>query len=392
MTLWNSQLFRADARKNGTSEDVIARAIAIAESTIAVNRELPPIFSLRHIAHLVDVDYGFLRAAVSRKLREPYRVFRIGKRPSRNGEQRYRTITVPCAELRKVQGWVSQAILSKVRPHPASVAFSKGDRLIAAAAVHTNSQWLIKLDVSDFFESISERSVYKVFRSLGYQPLVSFELARICTRLGGPSTHASSFRWRSVEGKWASIGCYSVKSIRGLPTVGHLPQGAPTSPMLANLAMIEFDARIVSIAERYGLRYTRYADDIALSTCDKNYTRSRCHRVIREIYSEMSREGLLPNLAKMRITPPGGRKVVLGLTVDGDRPRLPREFKANLRQHLYYLNKSDIGPVHHARARGFDSVSGLRNHLLGLASFAKQIDDEFGRSFTKSLNAIDWPV
>ena len=72
----------------------------------------------------------------------------------------------------------------------------------------------------------------------------------------------------------------------------------------------------------------------------------------------MGRVGLSPNVTKTRVLPPGARKVVLGLLVDGQEPHLTREFRARLRQHIYYLLHPDIGPVRHAAKRGFISVRG----------------------------------
>src|SRR5205823_5981263 len=86
--------------------------------------------------------------------------------------------------LMQVQRWIAQRILALGRPHTASFAYAKGNSIKDAAALHCGCRWLIKLDVRRFFESISEIAVYHVFCRLGYQPLVAFELARICTRIG----------------------------------------------------------------------------------------------------------------------------------------------------------------------------------------------------------------
>jgi len=83
--------------------------------------------------------------------------------------------------------------------------------------------------------------------------------------------------------------------------------------------------------------------------------------------------------------------LALGLLLDGGSPKLPRDFKANLRQHLYYLENPAIGPVGHARERGFASVTGLRNHLQGLMSFALQIEPEYGNQVKARLTTVDWP-
>ena len=390
MSRWSPQLFQRQAQESGVAPLVLANALAAAKQTRAVNADLPPVFTLKHIAHLTDVDYGLLRAIVSRTAPEPYRTFRIRKRPAHNGELRFRVIAVPSPSLVKVQRWITQAILSKVQPHAASVAFSKGDTLLAATEPHCGCHWLVKLDVRNFFESINEISVYRVFHSLGYQPLISLELARLCTRLGKFSLLRARERWRSRTWQWKTISSYEVWRNDSGPRIGHLPQGAPTSPMLANLAVREFDEHVTDIAERHGLIYTRYADDLTFSTRDKTFTRSAASKIIGEVYAAMGRVGLSPNVTKTRVTPPGSRKIVLGLLVDGTSPHLPREFKLLLRQHIYYLIQ--LGPVAHANAKGFSSTIGLKHHLQGLVGYATQIEPDFGNKCSEALKLVKWPL
>ena len=390
MTSWSPQHFRRSAEAAERDPAVIHAALTTADAIRSVNPALPPVFTLGHLASLTGSEYFQLRSVVRRDEPDPYRLFRIQKRPSFDGERRFRVITVPQPHLLRVQRWITQAILAKALPHQASVAFSKGNRLRDAAAVHCESSWLIKLDVTNFFESISEIAVYRVFRSLGYQPLISFEMTRLCTRLGGTSPRKRGERWR-VHLKSREIESYDVYRSFSGPRVGHLPQGAPTSPMLANLAMRSFDAEIERLAADHGLRYTRYADDLTLST-KGSFTRDEAAHVIGLAYDVMGRVGLSPNATKTRVTPPGSRKVVLGLLVDGEEPRLPRKFKETMRRHLHYLGRADIGPVAHARARGFASTIGLRHHIEGLLSFAKQIEPLYAAECKRKFASVDWPI
>jgi len=107
------------------------------------------------------------------------------------------------------------------------MAFSPNCDPLQNAAMHTTARWLVKLDITNFFESISERQVYRVFREAGYCALMAFQVTRICTRLGSGSFKYGKRRWKT-RGK----DRYKVLANDRL---GHLPQGAPTSPMLANL-------------------------------------------------------------------------------------------------------------------------------------------------------------
>lgn len=397
MTAWRPQLYERQGRDAGVDPTVLAHALDTAEQLRKVSPALPPVFTLAHLAHQAGVDYASLRRIAERSPHEPYRVFRIRKRSAYPNERRYRVIAVPSASLMKAQRWITQAILSEALPHPCSVAFSKGDTLVAATEPHCGCRWLVKMDVRNFFEFINEISAFRVFSSLGYQPLISLEMARICTRLAGWSSRRATDRWRvhswRAEGwRWSAIAAYQIYRSGLGPLLGHLPQGAPTSPMLANLAMRDFDADASEIAREHGMIYTRYADDLTFSTADADFMNARCSRVIGQVYELMGRTGLSPNVTKTRVTPPGSRKIVLGLLVDGERPRLTREFRALMRQHLYYLGRPDIGPVRHARARGFVSVAGFRNYVHGLATFARQIDKAYGEACLRALDAVPWPV
>lgn len=238
-----------------------------------------------------------------------------------------------------------------------------------------------------FFESISEIDCYRVFRNLGYQPLVSLELSRLCTRVGRFNGMRHGVKWRRKAAiKKSKIARYA------LPKLGHLPQGAATSPMLANLVMREVDNLLTSMAGQYGLTYTRYADDLTFSTASSAFERQIVRRVVHEIYWILRRYGLTPNLAKTTVASPRSRKIVLGLQVDQDKPRLTRAFKMKMRMHLYYLEREDFGPLKHAERRGFSAVAGMRNHLMGLVAYASQIEPAYGRDLKDRLEKLDWPV
>lgn len=384
MNKWTPQLFLSQAPV-GYSPDLLARATTVANQVLKVDPRLPPLFSLRHIAFQTDAEYSFLRNIVARRHEEPYKIFRIRKRLNPGETRRFRVIAVPDPTLMRVQRWITQRILAVAKVHPSSVAYAKKCTLFEAAEPHAGAKWLIKLDVQNFFESINEVAVFRVFRSLGYGRLVSLELARLCTRLGYPTKYRRRERWTMRRVRRA-IDQYRVGRM------GHLPQGAPTSPMLANLAVKGFDEAVTGIAQSHGMIYTRYADDITISTKREDFDRNLCARIIGEVFEEMGKIGLSPNISKTRVIPPGGRKIVLGLIVNGKTPALPRDFKLRMRQHLYYLQKPEGGPVVHAQARGFASILGMKEHLYGLAAYAKQIEPPYGQSLVAELNKVSWPI
>ncbi|MBX9930037.1 MAG: reverse transcriptase family protein [Methylobacterium sp.] len=380
------QHYRSLGRCAGIDDVIIERALATAAIQDRVGGRIPTILTLRHLAELAGVPYGFLRGVAARRFPDPYTTFQVRK-IARPGEEGYRTITVPPPLLMSVQRWISGNILVHGRPHAASTAYAPGSSVVKAAERHCGCRWLIKLDARRFFESISEIAAYRVFTTdFAFQPLVALELARICTRLPENARTNRARRWLAKVSGYGAILDYHAAQL------GHLPQGAPSSPMLANLAVREFDDEMARTAQQHRMTYTRYADDIALSTSDPAFTRSRASDVVLAAYAAMGRHGLSPNTTKTNVVPPGARKLVLGLLVDGDRPRLTREFKDSLRMHFHYCLMPDVGPVAHAEKRNFVSVIGLRHHLGGLVAFASQIEPEYGASLSEQMKKIVWPL
>ncbi len=389
MNEWHSQHYLEAGRKAGIDEELLQRAVATAEHTLSRPKHGPPILTLGHLAHLSGVDTGLLHAYVARSGGDPYREFTIRKRPIPGEKPRYRFIAVPEPKLLQVQTWIATEVLRNAPCHAASKAFAPGSRLIAAAAVHCQAQWIIKIDVRDFFESITEIDAHRVFRERGYQPLVAFELARLCTRLRDKHRHPTSVLPLRRRPKYRGD---DIEAIYPRKLIGVLPQGAPTSPMLANLAVLKLDETLSQLASNFRLRYSRYADDLTFSTRAKSFGRSRAADAIGQIYQILIGRGLSPNWAKTAIVSPGSRKVVLGLLVDRERPRLSREFRSRLRMHLYFIAHPQHGPAQHARTRGFSSIEGLRQHLLGLIAFAGQIDALYADRCRMEMRRADWSV
>lgn len=383
MNHWNSQRYQKEGRSANISQDILSRAVKTAAFTLKATPKAPPIFTLRHLAQLADVPYEFLRNVVSRGGEEEltfYRVFSLKKHDVGHKRNRTRTICAPDPLLLKTQRWVHENILTKGSFHEASSAYQPGSKIKEVAGLHCDASWMVKMDITNFFESISEPSVYKVFRLLGYQPLVSFELTRICTR-----TRRGSVRRKNPNSH--SIIQYNDKRL------GHLPQGAPTSPLLANLVSMSLDAALAKLAIEYEMVYTRYADDITFSSSIRgSWSRGNAIKLLQEGNKILCSHGFRPNQSKAHIVPPGGRKVVLGLGVSESEPRLTRDFKNKLRAHIYYLRRFQHDGLLPYRKLGFESILGMQRHVFGLAFFAKGIELEWGEKRLIELKALPWPT
>lgn len=363
MSNWSPQEYLAEARALECGERFLQELDR--ETKDQYRQRLPILLGLKHLAALADSHYDILYARM-RSSEGLYRVFNIRKRSGG-----YRQITVPCPSLKIVQEWINSNILSLPQPHIASTAYTKGSSPLENARRHCQTKWLIKLDITDFFESISEKQVYHAFRAIGYKPITSFQLARLCTR-----TSDESYKYKNRGKRWKKNG----------ENIGHLPQGAPSSPKLSNLVCVALDEKLQAISDRFGCTYTRYADDLTFSANDLN--RTQVGEIIGEVDRTLGDFGFQRNRRKTHVSPPGARKVVTGLLVDSDRPRLTKAFKNQILRHLYFSAK--YKPHGHCERIGFSSLPSFMDHLHGLITYAEHVDQDFGKSCRERFNGIDW--
>lgn len=290
MSSWNPQHYRFDGERQGVPGAVIDSALAIMERIRRVDPRMTPVFTLRHLSEMTGTRYGLLRSVVARRT-HPYKVFTLKK--AIPGRTRVRLICTPNRELKTTQDWIVRNILQHTRAHPASYAYHPGSRPEFAARMHCGCDFLLKVDIEDFFTRVTEGKICEVFEGLGYPDLIAFELARLTTVV------ASGGKSPSVDPavRWPTIKAYQHAA------EGFLPQGAPTSPMLSNLVMRHLDDRFAAMAAAANMKYTRYADDLAFSA-RKPHTRATVAAFKRKVLRELSEAGYRPNLRKTAIRGP----------------------------------------------------------------------------------------
>jgi len=229
--------------------------------------------------YLLGVDSLF-------ELKGLYHSFEIN--PRRNNRKR-RTITAPCEALKMIQRAIYAKILVHVAPHSAATAYYYGRSIALNANQHLGCKFLYKTDVSNFFPSITSNLIETM-----------------------------------LERQFAHLSQSAIAEIVQLTTYdGALPQGAPTSPHLANLVLYQFDDQLSKLCERIGATYTRYADDISVSAQDMDVLLI-VDGVVRSSLAEL---GLLRHPNKTRFFGSGVRKIVTGLDVSGGSVRPPRRYR-----------------------------------------------------------------
>lgn len=355
--------YRHEARALGRDQDTVNRALEI-QARVREHGGYP-VLTLRHLAQVTGSSWKYLRQIVSRQ-EDAY--LSIERRKRSGGS---RPISSPEPMLMDVQRWILHNILDACPVHPRSFAYRQGRSIVDCAEEHLGARWLLKLDVHDFFHSIGERRAYTAFQQMGYPRLLSFELGRLCTRTSPTRRNP----WRTM-------------SSHGVPYPPHpegwLPQGAPTSGTLANVAMFDLDAKLDALARREGLVYTRYSDDLTFSATD-DFSREHGIAVMHQVGAILKHKGLSLHRAKMRIVPPGARHVILGLLLAEGKVRLMPEFKRRIEVHVRGVEK--FGIAAHAHHRNFESVLSMINHVDGCIAFAESVEAEYAGKMRAAWNA-----
>lgn len=342
----------------GVPLDILRASVAQASATRS--RGAGPILSLGHLAHLTGAPYLYLREIVQRK-RDPYDDVILSKRSGGT-----RSISAPEPILMDVHRTVLHRALSNLPLHPFSYAYTAGRSVQQCAEQHLGARWMIKFDLHDFFGQIQERDVFRVFEGRGYSRLVSLELARLCTR----STRSTVFdRSERGSGRYAAIPSYEAQ------VSGRLPQGAPTSGALSNMVATPLDYDMAGFAARSGFTYTRYSDDMVLSTTLNAFDRTQAKSIIREVSEIIGSNRFQLHRKKTKVVPPGARHTVLGLLVDGDRLRLTPEFRRKVEVHIRGV--SEFGIADHATHRRFDSLLSFVSHVDGCIAYARSVQPDW---------------
>jgi hypothetical protein len=288
-----------------------------------------------------------------------------------------RLIEAPKSELRALQRRILHEILDRVPLHSAAHGCVRGRSVVGNAALHVGSPLLLKLDLRDFFASIPGARVHALFRTLGYPR----ETARYLT---GLTTHCTPHRilrdvpqeeYPSPEERHRRQNWARQFMER------HLPQGAPSSPALANLCAWRLDLRLEGAARSCRARYSRYVDDLVFSCAEDDPARGR--RMLNMFQNIVLEEGFSPNWRKTRIIPSSASQRITGLVVN-QCPNLPRREYDTLKAIL--TNCRRHGPASQNR----DAVADFRTHLLGRIGWFRQVNPGRGVRLLELFTQIDW--
>lgn len=252
------------------------------------------IFSCAHLAHLLKTPLEQLYS-LSRDRGKNYHIFTIKKSSGADRE-----IQAPNRKLKTVQRNILDTVLHQVPLNNHAEGFRKKRSIITNAVHHVNNRVLVKLDIQDFFPTISFQRVKGMYLQLGYP-------RQVATLLSGLATHQ-----------------------------GKLPTGAPTSPAIANIISRKLDKRFVNLGRKTGFTYSRYADDMTISGNEEKIV--KMIPFFKEIIKD---EGFAVNERKIRIMRCGRRQRVTGVVVN-QKPNIARQEIKKLRAVLHNCKRGNL--------------------------------------------------
>ncbi|SFI53948.1 reverse transcriptase family protein [Planctomicrobium piriforme] len=276
----------------------------------------------------------------------------------------HRLIESPKSDLKHAQEQILRGLLDHVPPHTAAHGFVPGRSILTNASPHVGQRFVLKFDLRDFYVTVRYSRVVAIFRSLGYSREVAIWLARLTT---------SSVPWgiKAPVKEW-ELAKYASR---------HLPQGAPTSPALANLSAFGLDVRLDGLAGAYGLEYTRYADDLTFS--GPGTAIPALHELIPLIQKIIRAERFSSNWQKRRVLRNGQRQTVAGVVVN-EKLNVSRRDYDSLKATLHNCRK--LGPS----TQNHKSHPEFASHLRGRIAHVRQLNPARGEKLLAIYQQIDW--
>jgi len=339
---------------------------------------VPELATPKDLAAFLEVEAELMERLADRKdlcrfaADEPLRNYRYRWFPKSGGGSRL--LEVPKSRLRMLQRRVLHGILDLIPPHESAHGFSPGRSLLGFVRPHCGRALLLRIDLESFFASVTSPRVFGIFRSAGYPESVARILTAICTHRAPDHVlkAAPAAMARTSDERWRVL-----KRLAAL----HLPQGAPTSPALANLAAHGMDVRLAAAAASVDAVYTRYADDLAFSFDTRGARRAgRFHILAAGIALD---EGFSVQFRKTRFARPGAAQRLAGLVIN-EHPNVPRREFDRLK-----------AMIHRAAYQGPAAVSGLRQRnvraqLIGRIGWVEQASPARGKKLRTVFERIMW--
>ncbi|WP_421298878.1 TIR domain-containing anti-phage reverse transcriptase [Aeromonas veronii] len=319
-----------------------------------VNQKLKNLNDVSDVSNLLELPTGQLTYILYNK-KPAYKTFGIKKKSGK-----VRIIDSPNNSILILQNKIKPVIESYYRVKKTVHGFVSGRSIISNAEQHKKSKYILNLDLKDFFHAVNFGRVKGIFKStpFNFGDKAATVLAQLCTYQG------------------------------------RLPQGAPTSPLLSNLAATSLDRELVHLAKRFHMTYTRYADDITFSSNKKFdeqivtfLIEKECFEVGVLLRKKIEESGFEISESKTRVSHRSQRQEVTGLTVN-DKVNVPRKYIRETRAmlHSWGLGLLEAERKYLSLKKGWTSEK-LNSTKLDGSYFKRAIYGRLG--FIKSIQGED---
>ncbi len=229
------------------------------------------------------------------------------------GKGKYRHIYAPSEELKAYQVDILKQIYN-ISPHPANHGFIPFRSIVSNAAQHVGRKYVLSMDIKDFFPSTTTSKVEEIFSR------------------------------------------FFPDQIENLPYVlykNHLPQGAPTSPYLANFALYNFDILFSKYCEDRDAVYTRYADDLTVS-----FDNLDVKSLLKFVNKHLNELDYYLSFKKTHLSPRWRRQQVTGIVVN-EKLSIPHEVRNQLRAYNHLINKNKFNEDQIPWVMGLNGYKGM---------------------------------
>lgn len=287
----------------------------------------------------LKAEFPNLDELIASKLPLHYKVYKIPKRTLG-----FRTIAQPTSQLKEIQRALVGILESKVHVHKCATAYRKGVGIKENASPHLMSNYLLKVDLENFFNSLTPQMLFKAIESQSIT-------------LSGPDKYIIEqvAFWNRARRKNGRL---------------ILSVGAPSSPLISNIILLAFDRKINDICQSKKINYTRYADDMTFSTKNKNILPEILSDVKKTLKSSFGSR-LAINEQKTIFSSKAHNRHVTGITITNDnKPSIGRDRKRYISALVHKFKNSNL------------TILDIY-HLKGLLSYVSHIEHSFLRRLEK---------
>ena len=325
---------------------------------------LPKIETADQLAAAMGLSISKLRWFTYQRPADAGTHYRRWNIPKRSGGQR--TITAPKKALLAAQHWALRNVFEKLPVHGAAHGFLPARSVATNAQMHAGADVIVKVDLKDFFPTVTWRRVKGMLRKAGLSEPVATLLSLLSCE--APRVPVE-FRGKTL---WVATG------------VPALPQGAPTSPAITNAICLRMDRRLSGLSTKLGFTYTRYADDLAFSWKKKGDKTKPALGVLMEgLKAILKSEGFVIHPDKTAVLRTSTCQRITGLVVNPAGPTVP---KARVPRDVVRRLRAAI----HNRQKGKPGKDGeTLSQLEGMAAWIFMSDPKKGAAFLAQVRALE---